>query len=148
MVWATLMPTEVVPMMETWLLNHPRNLHHSSQNPLDFQITVLSARPKGGKPLGDGLPDSDKARNIDGRLIMTEAHQLIRTDWTQDEVKDLFEKSYLDLVFQAASVHRTSTTLLTSKSALWFQSKPARALRTVLIAPRALAIKPTLNASP
>ncbi|MEC8052815.1 MAG: biotin synthase BioB [Myxococcota bacterium] len=37
---------------------------------------------------------------------MTEAHQLIRTDWTQDEVKDLFEKSYLDLVFQAASVHR------------------------------------------
>jgi len=30
----------------------------------------------------------------------------LRTDWTLDEVKDIYNWPLLDLVFQAASVHR------------------------------------------
>ena len=38
---------------------------------------------------------------------MTVSNELIRTDWTLEEVGALFTKPYLDLVFEAASVHRT-----------------------------------------
>ena len=64
---------------------------------------------------------------------MTEAHQLIRTDWTQDEVKDLFEKSYLDLVFQAASVHRHFHDPADIQKCTLVSIKPAHARRLFLL---------------
>jgi len=38
---------------------------------------------------------------------MANADSLVRTDWRLEEVQELFDAPYLDLVFRAASVHRS-----------------------------------------
>ena len=79
---------------------------------------------------------------------MTEAHQLIRTDWTQDEVKDLFEKSYLDLVFQAASVHRHFHDPADIQKCTLVSIKTGACPEDCSYCSQSSPIKPTLSASP
>ena len=43
---------------------------------------------------------------IDEDKIIMEIMMTIRNDWTRDEIQELYNQPFLDLVFQAQQIHR------------------------------------------